>query len=157
MMISPHSALLNLPVELWFHILLNISHGDLCNVALTSRHMNTLASLPQLWNGVKVSSSKWREHGLAAFYHINRFEKIKEINFVNWYLKDDEIERLLTEIPGSPLENAKLSPSIKVSAELYWDEEYSSSFTFSIFVHDIHIAILDVLFDIQLLNYETAN
>ena len=43
-------------------------------------------------------------------------------------------------------------------------EEYSSSFTFYIFVQDIHIAILDiqilihdVLFDIQLLNYESAN
>ena len=43
-------------------------------------------------------------------------------------------------------------------------EEYSSSFTFSIFVQDIHIAILDiqilihdVLFDLQLLNYESAN
>ena len=55
----------NLPVEHWWQVLVNVSPRDLCNVALTSRHMNSLA---ELWNGMKVSRSKWRKHGLAVLY-----------------------------------------------------------------------------------------
>jgi len=31
---------MKLPVEKWQQILTEVSHGDLCNVMLTSKHMN---------------------------------------------------------------------------------------------------------------------
>ena len=49
-----------LPVEHWWQVLVNVPPRDLCNVVLTSRHMNTVASLPQLWAGMKVSKAKVR-------------------------------------------------------------------------------------------------
>jgi len=47
-----------------------------------------------------------RENGLTELYNINRFKKVKEISFERMNLEVEEIERLLKEIPGSPLENA---------------------------------------------------
>jgi len=87
---------------------MNNSPGDLCNVVLVSRHMNNVASLPELWAGMKVSVRKVKENGLLELYNINRFKKVKEINFKrnSIYLNVKEIERILKEIPGSPLEFA---------------------------------------------------
>jgi len=109
-----------LPVEQWWQVLLNVSPGDLCSVVLTSRHMNTVASLPELWAGMKVSRSKLRDNGLEEFYNINRFRKITQIDFSKWNLKREEWERLLKGIPGSPLKNANFSCNnlTQVSADL---------------------------------------
>jgi len=109
-----------LPVEQWRQILVNISPVDLCNVVLISRYMNSVASLPELWTSMNVSRRKVQQNGLAQFYSINRFKKVKQINFKRWSLERTEWDRLLKDIPGSPLENANLNFNdlSEVSADL---------------------------------------
>lgn len=79
---------------------------------------------------MKVNGVKIRENGLKEFYNINRFKKVKVIDFHRLRMgcgcgfvgdencsshdkthrwKYEDIEKLLKEIPGSPLENANLS------------------------------------------------
>ena len=58
------------------------------------------------------------------FYSISRFKKIKKMNFMDLDITSVEIERLLTEIHGSPLENinfartdlSEVSPDLLASA-----------------------------------------
>jgi len=95
-----------LPVEMWQKILGKVSPGDLCNVMLTSRHMNNVASSPDLWSGMKVNIKKLLDcNGLIEFYEINRFKKVKEIHFVRMLFTTEQLQKVLESIPGTHLES----------------------------------------------------
>jgi len=70
--------------------------------------MNKLASWPDLWIGMKVNMGKVQETGLAELYSIDRFKKIREMDFSGWDFNSEQLERILNEIPGSCLENINL-------------------------------------------------
>jgi len=99
-----------LPKELWQQVLEDVSTGDLCNVVKTSRHMNDMASWPNLWamRGMKVNMRKVKETGLAKLYEINRFKKIKKLDLTHVRFTQEnskELEQLLKDIPGSPIQH----------------------------------------------------
>ena len=78
---------------------------DLRNVVLASRQMNSLASWPDLWASMKVNMGKLRQNGLAQLYNINRFNRIKRMDFVDVDLAAGDLERLFEDVPKSSLEN----------------------------------------------------
>jgi len=109
-----------LPIEQWQQILVNVSPGDLCNVVLTSRYMNLVASWPDLWANMKVNISKVKQNGLSELYSINRFSKIRKLDFSKIEFTSEELEKLFKDIAGSPLTDVNLeNVNIKdVPAEL---------------------------------------
>jgi len=98
-----------LPRELWQMVLADVTPGDLCNVTRTSSQMNDMASWPELWKGMKVNVKKVRENGLPELYSIKRFKKITKIDLSGMDFTSEELSRLLTDIPESPLKNVDLS------------------------------------------------
>jgi len=98
-----------LPIEKWQQVFLNLPPGDVCNVMKTSRYMNSLASWPELWKNMKVNMGKVKEKGLQQLYAIDRFRKITKMDFSIMIFTNQELERILTDIQGSPLENIDLS------------------------------------------------
>lgn len=109
-----------LPSEVWQKILLDVSPVDLCSVAMTSIHMNDMASWPDLWAGMKVNIGKLFQKGLKELYSIDRFKKVRKVDLSEIELNSEEIERILQDIPGSPLKHLDLSNRnlSKVSTEL---------------------------------------
>jgi len=79
-----------------------------------------VASLPKLWAGMRVNRTKLRTNGLTELYNINRFKKVKKIILAKMHIEVEQIERLLKEIPGSPLQNAVFGCNLNsgVSAEI---------------------------------------
>jgi len=98
-----------LPIERYQHVLRNVSCGDLCNVMLTSRHMNSVASWPELWVGMRVNMGKAKKNGLAQLYSIHRFKRVKEIDFRGTHFNSWDLERIFTDIPRSPLESVNFT------------------------------------------------
>lgn len=98
-----------IPRELWQQILVDVSVGDLSNVVKTSRHMNDMASWPDLWAGMRVNIKMVKENGLAQMYSIKRYEKVKKLDFTGMTFTSEELEQILKEIPDSPLEEVNFS------------------------------------------------
>jgi len=69
-----------LPPELVQHALQFVLPKDLCNVALTSTSMRTLASDPNLWTEMEVKKKTIKELGLVQLFSITRFRKIRKID-----------------------------------------------------------------------------
>lgn len=97
------------PRELWQQILVNVSPGDLCNVASTSKHMNDMACWTKLWQDMEVNKEKLRMEGLATLYSIERFKNTKRLNLENTTFTPGEIKRIVSDIPASQVENVNFS------------------------------------------------
>jgi uncharacterized protein YjbI with pentapeptide repeats len=95
--------------EKWQEIFANVPPKDLCNVMRTSRHIKSLASWPDLWSGMRVNMDMVKQNGLAKLYSIDRYQKITKMNFSASFFTMEELERVIIEVPGSPLENVNLS------------------------------------------------
>ena len=102
------ASLFDLSVEKWQEILAKVPPGDLCNVALTSPYMNSMASYQGLWAGMKVNPRKVRDSGLQELFNIRRFKKIKQIDFFGVKFTPEQLEKLMDDIPGFPLEDINL-------------------------------------------------
>merc|ERR550519_21647 len=62
-----------------------------------------------MWAGMKINMAKVREEGPAQLYAINRFKNVgKYMSFGGMRMTTEELERVLTDIPESPLENVNL-------------------------------------------------
>jgi len=93
-----------LPPELWVQVMKHVPPKALCNVLLTSKHMNALASPQELWAGVKLNKKKVKRDGLIEVFSINRFEHIKALDFSYARATSEMKVNLLKEIPQTPLE-----------------------------------------------------
>jgi len=98
-----------LPTEKWQQVLENVSPIDLCNLMMTSSYMNSVASWPELWKGMKVNMGKVRDNGLVQLYTIDRFKKIIKMNFSRIKFTHEELDRLLNDMPSTPLDNVDFS------------------------------------------------
>jgi len=88
---------------------MNLSLEDLCSVMRTSSYMNSVASWPNLWVGMRVNMEKVRKNGLAELYSIDRFKKIRKMKFMDKDFNSEQIEMVLHDIHASPLEIIDLS------------------------------------------------
>ena len=82
---------------------------DLRNVMIASQQMNSLASWPDLWATMKVNMGKLKENRLAQLYNINRFNRIKRMDFADMDLVARGLEGLFEDVPESPLDNMTIS------------------------------------------------
>ena len=98
-----------LPPELWVQVMKHVPPKALCNVLLTSKHMNALASPQELWAGVKLNKKKVKRDGLIEVFTINRFENIKELDFSHSGATSERKVNLLKELPQTPLEQVNFS------------------------------------------------
>jgi len=97
-----------LPPEQWWQVLVNVSPGDLCSVMRTSSYMNSVASWPNLWAGMNFNMEKVREKGLAELYSIDRFKKVRKLNFRGEHFNFEQLQRVLHDIPASHFEDVNL-------------------------------------------------
>lgn len=95
--------------EQWQQILEFVPPMDLRNVVIASRQMNSLASWPDLWATMKVNMGKLKENRLAQLYNINRFNRIKRMDFADMDLVAGGLEGLFEDVPESPLDNMTIS------------------------------------------------
>jgi len=98
-----------LPPEQWWQVLVNVSPEDLCSVIRTSSYMKSLASCPNLWSGMEVNMVKVRDNGLAQLYSIDRFKKVRKMNFRGLHFSSEKLKMVFHDIPASNLEDINLS------------------------------------------------
>jgi len=77
--------------ETWRQVLVNVPPVDLCSFTRTSRYMNSVASWPHLWAGMNVNMGKVLENGLAELFSIDRFKKVRKLDFMD---RDVTLEQL---------------------------------------------------------------
>ena len=80
----------------------------MCNVVLTSRHLQDVGSAPTLWSKMYDNKKKCID-GLSELLNINRFKKQQRLDISNFDLNSMNWEKLLRDICNSKIKQLDLS------------------------------------------------